>query len=383
MVGILWGARLFLGGLQLAAALPQPRDAPSCTVKTQRKPWQNLTSTERADYINATLCLMNSPAKVGTKGAKTRWDELQYVHIVQSDYIHFVGSFLPWHRYYLKVHETMLKDECGYKGAMPYWDERLDVKDIKQAAIFDPHTGFGGDGVAPYGCIADGPFANLTLRFQSDLSTRDYCIIRHMNTCPFGGAAQASLDVCFAMKAFSDVTHCWEGRPHAAGHAGVGGVMVNTQLSPGDPVFFLHHAFLDSLWWKWQSMDLANRLTDIGGPNIPASAFPFPFPLPGANGTLPNITIPGTNISFTPGPDPACLPPGFGGGAGTAPPGNVTFPPFSAPAFKENTALTHYFNDGGNVTTLKHTLWSVGILPNATIADVMDVRGPYVCTEYM
>ena len=28
------------------------------------------------------------PAKSGIKGAVTRWDELQYVHIIQSDYIH-------------------------------------------------------------------------------------------------------------------------------------------------------------------------------------------------------------------------------------------------------------------------------------------------------
>ncbi len=100
-----------------------------------------------------------------------------------------------------------------------------DVKNIKNASIFDPVTGFGGDGVLPYGCIADGPFANLTLRFQADLSTTEYCVIRHMNDCPFAGAAQPSLDLCYSMNAFSDVTHCWEGRPHSAGHAGVGGVV--------------------------------------------------------------------------------------------------------------------------------------------------------------
>ena len=165
--------------------------------------------------------------------------------------------------------------------------------------------------------------------------------------------------------------------------------MVNTQLSPGDPVFFLHHTYLDSLWWRWQSMNLSSRLTDIGGPNVPASAFPFPFPLPGTNGTLPTITIPGTNISFTPGPDPACFPPGFGSGIPKTSSGNgsipvnATFPPFSIPTRNENTAITHYFNDGGNATTLNHTLWSVGILPNATIRDVMDLRSEFVCAEYL
>ncbi len=99
------------------------------------------------------------------------------------------------------------------------------MKNIKNASVFDPVTGFGGNGQGPYGCIADGPFANTTLRFMSDLNTTQYCIIRQMNNCPFSGAGQASLDLCFSMKSFSDVTHCWEGRPHSAGHAGVGGVV--------------------------------------------------------------------------------------------------------------------------------------------------------------
>ncbi len=113
------------------------------------------------------------------------------------------------------------------------------------------------------------------------------------------------------------------------------------------------------------------------------------LPLPRRERHGPDDYHPGTNISFTPGPDPACLPPGFGrgfpGAAGTngSAPANVTFPPFSIPTIKENTALTHYFNDGGNITTLNHTLWSVGVLPNATIADVMDVRGSFVCAEYL
>jgi len=49
-----------------------------------------LTADEKASYIDATLCLQRSPAKSGIKGAQTRWDELQYAHIVQADYIHFV-----------------------------------------------------------------------------------------------------------------------------------------------------------------------------------------------------------------------------------------------------------------------------------------------------
>ncbi len=32
---------------------------------------------------------MSSPPRQGIAGAKSRWDELHYVHVSQSDYIHF------------------------------------------------------------------------------------------------------------------------------------------------------------------------------------------------------------------------------------------------------------------------------------------------------
>src|SRR5690606_40862261 len=32
-----------------------------------------------------------------------------------------------------------------------------------------------------------------------------------------------------------------------------------------DPLFYLHHAFIDRIWWQWQSANLSTRLTDIAG----------------------------------------------------------------------------------------------------------------------
>jgi len=151
--------------------------------------------------------------------------------------------------------------------------------------------------------------------------------------------------------------------------------MVNTKLSPGDPIFFLHHAWLDRLWWTWQSQDPANRLNEIGGDNIPASTLP-PF-------------LSGQNSSFTPTIDTACLLK-LGAGNSTNATNSTEYArsvvqarqtAFGAP--KPNPALTNYFNDGGGTVTLKHTLWSVNLLPNATIADIMDVGGPFLCTEYL
>ena len=36
-------------------------------------------------------------------------------------------------------------------------------------------------------------------------------------------------------------------------------------MSASDPLFYLHHANLDRIWWNWQMLDLPNRLHDITG----------------------------------------------------------------------------------------------------------------------
>jgi tyrosinase len=59
--------------------------------------------------------------------------------------------------------------------------------------------------------------------------------------------------------------------------------MLDPFNSPGDPLFYLHHAWMDKLWWDWQFRDLENRLADISGPNVmPADKFAF-FPPPPAD----------------------------------------------------------------------------------------------------
>lgn len=41
---------------------------------------------------------------------------------------------------------------------------------------------------------------------------------------------------------------------HGAGHFAIGGDAGDLYSSPNDPVFFLHHAMLDYVWWIWQAL---------------------------------------------------------------------------------------------------------------------------------
>lgn len=117
--------------------------------------------------------------------------------------------------------------------------------------------------------------------------------------------------------------------------------MLNPISSPGDPIFYLHHTWLDKVWWDWQSQNLTSRLTDIGGPNIQGSGG---FPEAPGNGTTSCGGFQCTTIPEATLPRPG---------------------------------------DPGNVTTLTHVLSTLELLPNVTISDVMDIQGGYLCYEYV
>jgi tyrosinase len=158
--------------------------------------------------------------------------------------------------------------------------------------------------------------------------------------------------------------------------------MLDGTLSPGDPVFYLHHSWLDLNWWKWQNLDLETRLTDMGGPNLPnvggggpggkGEIFPIhlqyrrPYETKRQRLTDSLHIGPGgssnsTAVAATPGVP--SNPSGVVGGTG--------------PEF------TDYFGDGGNTTTLKHRIYMAEIYPNVTIADLMDLNGEVICSEYL
>ncbi|KAI1347433.1 hypothetical protein F5Y01DRAFT_295087 [Xylaria sp. FL0043] len=324
-------AVFYLAAISVVFAAPGKRNASICTGIRDRVPWYNLTREEKTSYIQADLCLMNSPSKGVNPLAVTRWDDLQWPHVVQTATVHGVGAFLPFHRYLLTAHERLIKDECGYTGRMPFWNELHDIEDIAASDLWKDEY-FGGDGTGPDGCVETGPFRNLTLIWTADGNVTEHCLSRQFSTADLQMTNQANINECNAIQNYTDAWLCWFGGPHgsvgphAAGHAGVGGVMSDATLSPGDPVFYLHHAWLDKLWWEWQKLDLPNRYTDMGGPNLP---------------------IAGSVL----------------GGQG--------------PEF------TNYFGDNGNVTTLNHRLYMAELYPNITVGDVMDLNGDVVCSEYI
>jgi tyrosinase len=61
----------------------------------------------------------------------------------------------------------------------------------------------------------------------------------------------------------------WPGTPdlgvHGGGHYSMGGDPGRDFfVSPGDPLFYLHHSMIDRTWWIWQSLDSKTRTSGKG-----------------------------------------------------------------------------------------------------------------------
>ncbi|PPQ71451.1 hypothetical protein CVT24_011963 [Panaeolus cyanescens] len=284
----------------------------ACTHTIYRQEWRSLSEQHKQEYIQAVKCSHSLPNKTSYHGVKTRLDDFQAVHIYNAEEVHHVGHFFPWHRRFLSMYETMLRDECGFRGAIPYWDWTLDADEggrLLDSPIFDPHTGFGGDGVAGTltlnlthdemdvngidpdlyrGCVMDGPFAypQFTVHLGPGMLVGDHCLTRGINDSIITHGLNSNLVKRALNKStFEQFRLALEegngdGSEHGAGHYAVGGEFANLYSSPAEPIFFLHHANLDRLWWNWQSLDLSARIIDVSGNDTHGQNVTLDYKLP-------------------------------------------------------------------------------------------------------
>ena len=222
------------------------------------------------------------------------------------------------------------------------------------SVVLDPITGFGGNGTGAgdvtQNCITNGPFVgfinNLGPGHQKGVPN---CIYRWVNDTVSLMSGAPYVNECLSKSTYLEFWPCLESAPHIGGHGGVGGKMLDPIASPGDPLFYLHHTWLDKIFWEWQSLNLPARFTDIGGNNQPAAPGQFPPTTPAG---LP-LFIPALSLF---------------------PPIQWLIPPPGSPLPE---------GDPGNVTTLNHTLNMLGVIESHPIRDVMDIGNALLCYEYI
>ncbi|KAI1100189.1 Di-copper centre-containing protein [Jackrogersella minutella] len=298
-----------------------------CTQETIRirKSWDDVDDATRSDYVRAVKCLAAKPATVDKSiapGAVNRLDDFTYIHDNQTNIIHVSGSFLPWHRIFVWQMEDALRNECGYKGTIPYWDPARFSQDPTASKVFD-NSSFGGDGEylpndhGPYnitvpglainfttlhpagtggGCVKAGPFAN----FQISLGPTDKEVIDPANKYGYQPNPRClarnfdypssrdflTWDTVTRLVGAPDVGtfhSILENDWHVKAHQFLGKDGLDLFTSPNDPIFYLLHSQVDRLWAIWQGQNFEERLYQVNGnrtffgipldtaPNVPPS----------------------------------------------------------------------------------------------------------------
>ncbi|MFG2818496.1 tyrosinase family protein [Kitasatospora sp. NPDC048365] len=226
---------------------------------TVRKNQSTLTPKEKRDFVAAVLELKR----------QGKYDTYVSTHnrfiVGDTDNGERTGhrspSFLPWHRRFLLDFERDLQS-VNPEVSLPYWDWTADR--TADAGLWGPDL-LGGNGRSSDGRVTTGPFAasggRWTLGVRPD--TRDY-LRRSLGTAVAQLPTRAEVETVLAIETydappwnsasegFRNRLEGWRGANlHNRVHVWVGGLM-STGMSPNDPVFWLHHCFIDKLWAEWQ-----------------------------------------------------------------------------------------------------------------------------------
>jgi tyrosinase len=186
-----------------------------------RKDEAALTDNERQRYLCAFQMINND----GTLG------QLVDIH-AQMHMQHTNARLLPWHRVFLYLFEEALHnyhpDVC-----IPYWD---------WTRVEEQHFPDWLAGVTP----------------TVNTPTRTVNVVRAPGTDSGLAAIASGVTSALTQTSYSSFTGPINAI-HGSIHIWVGGTMSDASISPADPIFWLHHANLDRLWWQWYNSSAGNH----------------------------------------------------------------------------------------------------------------------------
>lgn len=229
---------------------------------------RNLTSSQRTRFVEAVVALKRS-------GGYDKYVRLHAEYFAADGesglrMAHMAPTFFPWHRQFLLVFEHELQG-IDPEVTVPYWDWTTDNEATSAlwAADF-----MGGNGRNSDGQVMTGPFAyqagawpitygvtdekyltrnmgrpDRPIALPTKAELRDALAIATYDTAPWNSAPTT--------QGFRNRIEGWTvsetegGYLHNRVHQWIGGHMVGA-ASPNDPVFWLHHAFIDLIWTRWQ-----------------------------------------------------------------------------------------------------------------------------------
>jgi hypothetical protein len=176
-----------------------------------RRDHRDLTPAEKARYVAALY-------HVKANGVVDAFADEHNIHFMHG---HNNSSFLPWHREFIRRFEAELQT-YDPRVMLCYWNSSTDQS--TGSSLWD---------------------ASFLGQFNSAWS-----LGRNLG----GGGSLATPETVDEVLDLATYDVFWddlENRVHNGPHGWVGGQMGGGS-SPGDPVFFLHHCYIDMLWAQWQ-----------------------------------------------------------------------------------------------------------------------------------
>lgn len=245
-----------------------------------RKELRDLSPVELRRWRTVIRAMMTErPANASFNPPPSFWDLLVAVHIVFGSEAHNGAYFLPWHRFFLLYLENHIRANYYADFALPYWDwsQPGDFDDPSQSTVWgsaflggsafetDPDNISQPVGYGSGAPIPDGPFHGTAAHYlDSHPVRRGFNSSRSGSMRPLVNASVLAALVGrkvagnWTWGAFSDALET----AHNLVHSDIGGDMLVTRTSPNDPVFYVHHAFVDKIWWDRQR---ANGWREFGG----------------------------------------------------------------------------------------------------------------------
>ncbi|KHJ97037.1 shTK domain protein [Oesophagostomum dentatum] len=229
-----------------------------------RKEYRMLTDDERNRWHNALATLKMNGV----------YDQLSRVHFEEgtNSGAHSGPGFLPWHREFLKRVEIALR-MVDPSVAVPYWDSVMDgyLPDPRDSILFS--NLFAGE-TDFYGNVIQGPFAYWrTLEGRSTILRnlgREGSLINEnqvnnvvaQNTIENILAYTAPQPGCPYPNNYGAIEYI-----HSNVHLWIGGDMKPPSTSANEPIFFMHHSFVDYLWELWRQLKQPRWLREVAYSN--------------------------------------------------------------------------------------------------------------------
>lgn len=206
------------------------------------------------------------------------WAQIAIVHVSSMNQVHESHAsavFLPWHRKFQMEVESRLQmamNDCSI--TIPYWNWALEIPEFTQSEVWGAdrfgslNTNVWRGRSADSLCVKNGAFGvdskdsafggkdnPLAINAASDCVMRSGSAMANLNYPELKAHLQQK---DMNMTVFDYMSWFLEYNVHNAFHAAVGGSQngfqghMATMSSPYDPIFFLHHGFVDFLFQQWQ-----------------------------------------------------------------------------------------------------------------------------------